>query len=212
MWTSNLDRWAVRLVLSLHWRKSSVVAERIKTFEATEDDSAWQLLHACTKIEAPKMRAKLFLQAMEEMHHAEVFRALYKQTSGKTLDKIKVPRKALFQSQEPWKLLAYCAIGESSAARRFRHIAEHLDAGPFQTSLQKILEEEEGHIELANHLVEDTGASASQVRWELRRIQAVRVWESWLRIGRTVTAFTSRIFLSLTYFGIGSWLRKGEDS
>lgn len=44
-------------------------------FEATEDNSAWQLLWACNQLNNPEQKAELFSQFLEEAHHAELFRA-----------------------------------------------------------------------------------------------------------------------------------------
>ena len=209
---NSLDRRTVRLVLRLKWKHSQkAVAERIRAFEATEDDSAWQLLYACGRIENPKVKAQLFMQAMEEMHHAEVFRGLYEESSGSKLRKMSVPRKAIFQEGAAWKLFAYCAVGEASAARRFQHIADGLPAGPFQSSLRKILKEEEGHVELAADLGSLTGKTDGEIKRELARVKLVRAWESWLRLGRNLTNFMSRSLLSITYFGMGWWLKPKED-
>lgn len=203
-----LDRWVVRMVLLFQWRGNNhLVEERIRVFEATEDDSSWQLLHAAQSIRDPKMKADLFLQSMEEAHHAEVFRGLYQESSGRKLKKMNVARNPIFDPQAPWKLFAYCAVGESAAASRFRHIAEALPAGSFKRSLEKILEEEEGHIELAEDLVSLTGQDQRLVNREIRAIRARRAWEAWLRAGRTITQAVSRGLLSLTYFAIGWWLK-----
>lgn len=203
-----LDRWVVRMVLLVQWKGNSrLVEERIRVFEATEDDSSWQLIHAAKSISNPKMKADLFLQSLEEAHHAEVFRGLYQESSGKKLKKMNVARNPIFQPQAPWKLFAYCAVGESAAASRFRHIAESLPEGSFKRSLEKILQEEEGHIELAEDLVSLTGQDQRLVDQEIRAIRLRRAWEAWLRAGRTITQALSRALLSLTYFAIGWWLK-----
>ena len=209
LFTRTFDRWAVRLVLALRWRRNQkVIAERIRDFEATEDDSAWHLLSACSRdAQDPAVRAELFMQAMEETHHAEVFRALYKHAAGVKLDKVKVERKPIFVPGEEWKLFAVCAVGEAAAAARFRNIAEGLEPGAFKTSLQKILEEEEGHIELANDLAALTGRSHQELNAEMRMIKIRRAWETWLRIGRKVTVHASRLLLSLAYYTLGAWLK-----
>jgi hypothetical protein len=209
---NQLDRGLVRLVLLLRWKRESGAAEeRIRAFEATEDDSAWQLLHACTRIADPSVKARLFLQAMEEAHHAEVFRGLYEESSGKKLRKLQVVRKPIFQPEAPWKLFAYCAVGEAAAASRFRHIAEALPPGRFREALQKILAEEEGHIGLAEALVSLSGRTAGEVNAEIARIRLVRAWESWLRFGRGLSGLVSRGLLNASYFLMGWWLRPKEE-
>lgn len=210
--TNLLDRWVVRLVLNLKWKKSkSAVEERIRAFEATEDDSSWQLLYACRRIADGKTKADLLMQAMEEAHHAEVFRGLYEESCGSALKKLPVQRKPLFQDGQAWKLFAYCAVGEAAAARRFRHIAEGLEPGKFKNSLEKILKEEEGHVELAADLSSLTGKSGAELKREIFRIKAIRAGETWLRIGRSITSQASKLLLTLTYFGIGWWLKPKES-
>src|SRR5947209_5843300 len=122
-----LDRVFVRLLITLRWRRSPErLLGSIRDFEATEDDSAWHLLQASQQERKPLLRARLFTQALEESHHAEVFRSLYRSLSGEALRKRSVPRKRLFSAAEGWKLLVFCAVGERAAARRFQSIAEGL--------------------------------------------------------------------------------------
>ncbi len=208
---NQLDRWVVRLILRFQWKRNEkLVQERIQVFEATEDDSAWQLVHAASQIEDPKIKAELFFQSLEEAHHSEVFRGLYEENAGKKLKKISVERKPIFQKEAPWKLFAYCSVGEAAAASRFRHIADHLEPGNLQKSLSKILAEEEGHIELAQDLASLTGRDAQEVKKEVRKIRLQRAWEAWLRAGRKITLAFSRLLLSGTYFAIGWWLKPKE--
>lgn len=208
---NRLDRGIVRLVLLLCWKRNhEAAAERIRAFEATEDDSSWQLLFACERMDDPQVKARLFLQSMEEAHHAEVFRGLYQQASGRKLRKLNVPRKPIFRAGEAWRMFAYCAVGEAAAARRFRGIADALPEGEFQTALRKILEEEEGHIGLAEDLVGLTGKCATEVKREIARIKTVRAWEAWLRVGRGVTNLASRVLLNVAYFTMGWWLKAKE--
>jgi hypothetical protein len=206
--TNEFDRIFVKLLVRGGWKNSPArISKRIQSFEATEDDSAWQLLHAASRLKDPRIKAQLFLQAMEEAHHAEIFRALYKQTSGTQLTKVSVERKPIYYGQEAWKLFAFFAVGEKSAARRFRSIADQLEDGPFRTSLTKILEEEEGHVEMANELTSVTGQSAKAIRQELMLVKLRRAGEAWLRLGRHLTSIISRVLLNIAYYTIGATIR-----
>src|SRR3954466_8772322 len=96
MFTFALDRWIAGVTVRGFWRKNpKAILARIQSFEATEDDSAWQLLHAAAALPEPHVKAQLFLQSMEETHHAEIFRALYKQSAGRPVPKISVERRPL---------------------------------------------------------------------------------------------------------------------
>jgi rubrerythrin len=208
MLVQTLDRWMVGLLVRTGWKKDNhKVLERIQAFEATEDDSAWQLLYAASRLSAPKMKAQLFLQALEETHHAEIFRSLYRQSSGHALQKTSVERRPLLRPREPWKLFAYFAVGEKSAARRFRLIAEQLDDGPFRRSLVKILEEEEGHIEIAGELVRMTGQTPEAIATELKSVRVRRACETWLRLGRHITSAISRALMTGVFFLMGGLIR-----
>ena len=213
MFTFALDRWFAGITVRGLWRKNpKAILARIQSFEATEDDSAWQLLYAAAALPEPRAKAQLFLQSLEETHHAEIFRALYKQSAGRPMDKILVERTPLLRKDQPWKLFVYFTIGEKAAARRFRAIADQLVDGPFRRSLEKILDEEEGHVEQAGEMAALTGQSENAIRLEAKLVQLRRAGESWLRLGRKMSSLISRAILSGAYYTLGYLLRERRPS
>lgn len=198
------DHFLVKVQMRLGWSADGRgMLESIRQFEATEDDSAWHLLSAAGRAEDPALAARLFAQALEESHHAEVFRDLYRRVGGRALDKASVERVPLFAGEPLWKLLVFCAVGEKSAARRFQSIANNLPAGEFRASLTKIIAEEAGHVHLATDLLAKTGQPLAVVRAETRAIKLRRLREAWLRAGRALTLLLSRALLALIFHVIG---------
>jgi hypothetical protein len=217
---TRLDQITTRLIVRWGWREDPQrILERITAFEATEDDSAWQLLRLSALAREPKAKAKLFLQSLEESHHAEVFRELHHviaaNADARPFQKFTFERKALvLDEKHPWRLFAELAVGESAAARRFRSIAESLPHGEFRVALLKILAEEEGHVELASELMSRAGGLQPwQATLELSRIRAVRMRSAWLRIGNRLVAVLCRGLLTAVFYLFGGLLssrRKGH--
>ena len=207
-----IDNLFVKVVMWLGWKQNdSRILESISNFEATEDDSAWHLLKASeaalTHNADPKTAAQLFEQSLEESHHAEVFRALYKQMSGKALNKESVERVPLYPPNELWKLFVFCAVGEKSAAQRFNSIAINLPESEFKTSLAKIIEEESGHVHLAEDLFDKTSKTEFEIKKEMTKIKLTRASQSWMRIGRKITEFLSVLILKSFYYLLGGVLK-----
>ena len=175
--------------------------ETIRLFEATEDDSAWQLLSAMKLVDSAHEKAELFSQALEEAHHAELFRSLYASESNSKFIKMTDEKTLLYsQKKDAWKLLVYCLIGEEAAAKRFQKIAQVLPAGPMKKSLKRIIADEIGHVDKARELIEIACKSKKAVKKEIAIIKRKRFMQSWLRMGRQITGFFIDILLFIIYF------------
>lgn len=203
---SRFEKLKVWFLLQVTWKRSQEKQlESIRLFASTEADSAWQLYYALSKLSNLEQQAELFAQALEETHHAEKFSALYKQMTPTAPVALKYEKKLLYEkSEDMWKLFVYCLIGEADAAHRFKYIAQFIKPGPIRTTLEEIVEDECGHIEKADALIESqTQLSQKEIKKELRQIRWRRFYESWLRSGRQVTDFFASLLLSSVYFAIG---------
>lgn len=177
-------------------------------FESTEDDSAWQLLWACQKLENPKQKAELFAQVLEEAHHAELFRNyLSSQKSLVPFNKITLERRPLYRAKgEIWKYFPYCIVGETDASNRFEAIMSQLDEQ--ETTLisifKKILSDEVGHIHKAKQLTEDLAQelqiAPSVISKEINKIKRSRLLEQWLRNGKKIVEPIGSLIIYSSYY------------
>lgn len=175
-------------------------------FEATEDDSAWQLLWACNHLENPEQKAELFSQVLEEAHHAELFRTYIRKFSPMAYHRISLERKPLYlNKQDIWKYFPYCIVGETEASQRFSHICNNLNTATIENKelqqlFKKILADEVGHIHKAEQLASELQLPAQTLAREIATIRRRRFTEHWLRLGKKTVSPISTGLVLLTYF------------
>ncbi len=195
------ERLKVQIMVWGRWRFSQhQMLESLRLFEATEEDSAWQLLQATEHLPESHLKAELFGQIMEESFHAEEFRRVYKELSGKSMERLQTQKRPLYPSTEAKSIFAYCLIGEASAAQRFSHIASALKDGPLKQTLNRILSDEVGHIHKAQEILETLEMRPQTLKKKLLQIQFQRTFESWLRMGRQITDVVANLFLIGFYY------------
>jgi len=199
------ERLKVRFMVLVRWKLSlQRKLESLRLFEATEDDSAWQLLRASEHLQETHLKAELFGQIMEETFHADEFRRVYQELSGKKMEKLLTEKKPLYPPHQAKSIFAYCLIGEASAAQRFSHLAEVLSDDALKQALQRILSDEVGHIHKAQEILKNFDLKPEEVKRKLLEIRLKRLAERWLRMGRQITDFAADVFLSIIYFcGVG---------
>ena len=200
-----LEKIKLFVVINVIWRVfPSKKHEIMRVFEATEDDSAWQLLNGIKMTHNPEAKAELFLQALEESHHAELFRELCKKEFNTGFQKYFHEKKALYKlDEDSWKLPVYCLIGEKSAADRFQNIVDVSPNNLLKKTLKKIVADEIGHIHKAQEQIEVDNKSQDEVNAEVKKIIRKRFLESWMRSGRKITNFLINILLFIIYVSIG---------
>ena len=204
MW-KKIEKFRIWLLVCVSWRLSQKrLLSAVRKFFATEADTAWQLLYVSHRISDAQKRAELFYQIKKETEHADLFQKLYSDMAHVKMPNLQIEKKPLYpSSQDPWKLFAYCWIGEAEAVRRFQNISAALKQSPLRSTLRHILDEEAGHVDQADSLIHKTvneGQSQKAVRNELTMIFLKRRLEDWLRLGRQLTALASHLILKLVYF------------
>lgn len=196
-----IETYKVRLLVQLRWKLfPRTLLQSIQLFEATEDDSAWQLLRATQFVRKPHLKAELFQQVMEEAFHAQEFRRIYQTLTKDKLLKLKLEKKALYNEKEIYKIFPYCLVGEQSAAERFHSIGKALDPGPLRSLFQRIVSDEVGHIHKAQELVDILEINNKEMNRLVQEIRWQRMKESWLRSGRQITNSIADLFLSLVFW------------
>jgi hypothetical protein len=94
-------------------------------------------------------------------------------------------------------------VGERDATQRFRYLHDALEPGPLKSSLEKIIDDESGHVDLTNSMLTKLGAQPYEIRRELQRVRTARLWERWMRLGKRVVDQIATLLLSLVYFVVG---------
>lgn len=203
-----LEKISVRLSLATSWRRRGRKAAAIRGFQATEADGVWHLHRGLSRVADPKLRAILFTHSLEEDAHAEEFGHVYKAYTDQILPAANYEREDLYGAGTAlWRSLAFVHVGEEDATGRFRTIAEALPAGdPLRASLQKIVEDEEGHVDLTAKLLEQLGAAPADVQREYGRVRLARLWQAWLRSGKAAIDSLATVLLSAVYFVMAPFL------
>ncbi len=200
-------RFLVFLGIRLIWGVfSGVKWNALLQFEATEDDSAWQLIWAFNHVEDPSQKAQLFGQILEEAQHAEMFRKYIlkhhpEKWSG-IPGRMVMSRRALYSGEHVWKYFPYCVVGEYAAAARFSEISSSLSQGDSELKgvFDRIISDEVGHIHKARELANELGLPEEKLKKEIKNITLQRFWEQWLRSGRKILAPVAVSCVLFVYF------------
>jgi len=206
---SAFERAKIWLAVNVGWRADGKMADAIRGFQATEADGVWHLHRGLARLQDPRERAILFTHSLEEESHAEEFAVAYTHYGERVLTPATYERKDLYAPAEPaWKTFAFVHVGESDATERFRLLRDMLNDGMFRESLGRVVRDEEGHVDLTHEMLVRLGATESQIRWELRKVQLRRAWEAWLRVGKRAVDSIATLLLSLAYFVVGGILSR----
>lgn len=203
-----IERWTVSLTVRLLWRSPAVVAEAVRGFQATEADGVWHLRRGLRAVQDPKTRAVMFAHCLEEESHADEFAALYPTYAGAPFTARHYEREDLYPDapDAAWRAMAYVHVGEHDATERFRLLADALPEGPLRASLNRIVEDESGHVHLTDTLLARMGASPSEARGAQRRVRLTRAWAAWMRAGKRVVNAIAVALLSVVYFVTGPFI------
>jgi hypothetical protein len=206
---SAVERAKIWLAVKVGWRLNGKMPEAIRGFQATEADGVWHLHRALGRIDDPRERAILFTHGLEEEAHAEEFAHAYTHYGETVLVPPNFERSDLYGPQEPaWKTFAFVNVGEDDATERFRMLRDTLDDGLLKDSIRRVVADEEGHVDLTHDMLVRMGATAPEIRSELRKVRLRRLWEAWLRVGRRAIDKLATLMLSIAYFVAGVLLSR----
>lgn len=204
---STIERIKIWGAVKLGWSVPGRMLEAIRGFQATEADGVWHLHRSYDSLSDPRHRSIVFTHSLEEESHADEFARVYKQSSNYGLSPIRYERRSLYGRDAPaWKSFAYVHVGEVDATDRFKAIRANLDDGPLRTALAKIVDDEEGHIDLTHDILLEMGAKPKEIQREMRRVRMARAWENWLRVGKRMADWVISLQLSIIYYLAGPFM------
>lgn len=199
-----LERLKIALTVRLPWRDPRRVGAAIRGFQATEADGVWHLQRGIARLDDPRQKAAIFVHCLEEESHADAFAGLWRSYQDGVFSPEHYERADLYPPDAPvWKSFAYVHVGERDATHRFRLLRDALARGPLHDALARIVEDEAGHVDSTDAMLQRLGAEPAALRRELWVIRARRLWERWLRAGKRVVDLVATLLLSAVYFALG---------
>lgn len=202
-----IEKLRIWFVVKVIWSSRRRMAEAIRGFQATEADGVWHLHRGMRRISDPKQRAIVFTHSIEEESHAEEFARVYGVYADRVMTPATYERDDLVGADDAlWKAFAYVHVGEEDATERFRHLRDALGDGALKEALGRIVADEDTHVDLTHDMLLAMGARDGEIRREVFRVRAARLWETWLRSGKRVVDVVASVLLSAAYVVLGVFL------
>ena len=187
----------IRIVTPLTLRSKRRVCQLLRRFAITEADSAWQLIQALNRIDDDELKARLFHNAMEELHHAELFGGLADQFSDHPPSAVVLPRRHLFaESPSPAAFEAYHYVGELDVFEQFEAYARAAPLGPIRDTFLAIRADESGHQLIAREALVRLAGSNAKAKRLVRSVRRQRLWDSLKRGANAIGDAVSVLLLT----------------
>jgi len=201
---------AIRIVTSISWRWSRQnLAKSLNRFSIVEADSAWQMLEALHAVPDISFRVKLFNNALEEVHHAELFRNLANSHSPFPLPGGGPERTPLFDPQRGLaEFEAYHFIGEFDVYRNFLAYAHSAPTSSLRDTFLAIRGDEEEHQKLAYAELHRLVGSKWGTYRLIARLRLLRMYQAASRMGKSASGICSAGMLTICYLIAGPFLCK----
>jgi rubrerythrin len=200
-----MKRFAISLLTPITFRSRPRLCRILNRFATTEADSAWQLIRALDAIDDNELKSKLFHNAMEEMHHAELFGGLVAKYSDYPAPVAALPRRRLFDEAPSLAAFeAYHYVGEVDVYNQFLSYAKSAPPGLVRDTFLRIREDEDGHQDIAMAELSRLAGSNAKARALIRRVRLERAWESFTRTSKAIGDAVSTVLLSIIYVIFGA--------
>lgn len=198
-------RLAIRIALPVSWRLfPGRRGEVLQRFSVTEADSAWHFLYALSHVDQPAIRARLFNNALEEVHHAALFAEAAQDQARTTIHLPVEERVAIYDPHKGLQhFYAFVYVGEKDVYEQFDAYAAAIGAQSVQSIFSHLKEDEDGHMQFAEQRLAALGTKKGVVVRQVRSIRRWRLLESWVRGWRRVSDAGSTLLLSALYFVFG---------
>ena len=210
-----LHRWV--------WGDFERRVRKLLAFAEVEGDGGRDILRACEVTPDPLLRRLYLAHAIDELHHADLFRErgaalLRARGAGATppstagwlphgdhgIDDLRV------DEERDEALLAFLHVAEKAAAGRFtiyRDLVE--DDPPTRAIFQEILRDEVFHMNYT--YTQLARISPQQYRQRVWRARASRLWKRYLRVAAALAGLIGTALLTVQYFVLlapFAWLAK----
>ncbi|HQQ62178.1 MAG TPA: hypothetical protein PLF22_01255 [Pseudomonadales bacterium] len=208
MLLSTLRKYYIRVSIPLSWGRSTThIAKSLQAFSHVEADSAWQMLRVAAQENDPAICAELFENALEEMHHA----ALFREKASSLAQAISVHgshyRKPLYyRGEDIAKFMAYQYISEKDIHRQFDAYAASSPDPSISRIFSHIEADEDGHQCKAYERLLRYCTRPQATRYvAIARLK--REMELLSQLGEWIGGYTMNCLLAPVYFLSGIMLR-----
>jgi rubrerythrin len=192
------------------WRDAHRCARKLMSFAATEEEGGRDLSRAAELTRDPLLRRLFLRHALDESHHAELFRA-----RGRTLRAALDGEGGSFEAR--WltpgerggddlrveeegdaSLLAFLHLSEKVAAARFEIYREVVADEETREVFRQVLRDEVFHMRYTRRQLERI--APERHRRELWLARAARLWKGYLRLASALASRLGTVVLLLQYF------------
>jgi rubrerythrin len=184
------------------------MAALLYRFSLVEADSAWQMLQAMDEVDDPEYRAELFNNALEEIHHAYLFKNQANLYAKYPVSNDHYSRKKILGDNKDllsFKVQHY--LGEKDVYEQFLTYSKATPKEDVQELFMEIRGDEEEHQRKARiKLLEELG-SENRLRQKISKVRLQGLYQSWIDFGKWMGDISSRIILSSLYLLGGVFLK-----
>jgi rubrerythrin len=174
-------------------------------FSVTEADSAWHFLHALSHVDQPTIRARLFNNALEELHHASLFEQAALEEARTPVHSPTRERGSIYNPQKGLQhFYAFVYVGERDVYDQFDAYASAIDTGSVKNIFSYLKEDEEGHMEFAEQRLAAMDMNQRAVLRQVGAIRRQRLLESSRRGLRLVSDLVATLLLGTIYLSLGA--------
>ncbi len=192
------------------WRDGHRCARKLMSFAATEADGGRDLSRAAELTSDPLLRRLFLRHALDECHHAELFRARGRTMlaalggeggsfEGRWLTPGERGRDDLrVEEERDASLLAFLHLSEKVAAARFEVYRDVVADEETREVFRRILRDEVFHMRYTRIQLERI--APERHRRELWLARATRLWKGYLRVAAALAGRLGTIVLLAQYF------------
>lgn len=201
---SPLEHLYAKVIAKVWSANRNLQNQAVRRFQSIEADGVWHLYQVLRMTKDPKSRARIFQHILEEDSHADLFCEVFQKDSSTAFQPQSFTREDLVSgSNEAGKFLLHVHVGEVSATRRFKALKRFLPEGNLKAALSKIVQDEEGHIELTQRLAQQLNMKEPELNTELRYIRLARLRNSAEQLFLRMTNWLGLAILILGYWCVG---------
>jgi len=197
---------AIRIALLVSWRLfHNRRADTLQRFAVTEADSAWHFLYALSHVDQPAIRARLFNNALEEMHHSGLFERAARDAAETLIHLPTAERTVIYDAQKGLQhFYAFVYVGEKDVYDQFDAYARAIDTESVSAIFSNLKQDEAGHMQFAEQRLAALDLNRSTVLRQVRAIRRWRLLEAWGRGLRQASDLIMTLLLSAIYFSLGA--------